>query len=102
MLFRDRAGCLRSSRAASARALIIDVIVTVGAASAAFGIIQHGLLHYDNLGRRPQGATVALHDLLGPADARHLRGRGARSCSAGASRIWPALVMPALVVAARR
>ena len=37
-------------------ALVIDVIVSVGAASAAYGIIQYGLLHYDNLGRRPEGA----------------------------------------------
>ena len=34
-------------------AIVIDVIVSVGAASAAFGIIQYGLLHYDNLGQRP-------------------------------------------------
>ena len=31
-------------------ALVVDVIVSVGAASAAYGIIQYGLLHYDNLG----------------------------------------------------
>jgi len=37
-------------------ALVVDVIVSVGAASAAYGIIQYGLLHYDNLGRRPEGA----------------------------------------------
>src|SRR5678809_829743 len=36
-------------------ALAVDVIVSVGAASAAYGIIQYGLLHYDNLGRRPEG-----------------------------------------------
>ena len=35
---------------------VVDVIVSVGAASAAFGIIQYGMLHYDNLGQRPQGA----------------------------------------------
>ena len=39
-----------------ARRSVVDVIVSVGAASAAYGIIQYGLLHYDNLGRRPEGA----------------------------------------------
>ena len=37
-------------------ATVIDVIVSVGAVSAAFGIIQYGMLHYDSLGRRPEGA----------------------------------------------
>ena len=27
----------------------------IGAATAVYGIIQYGLLHYDNLGQRPQG-----------------------------------------------
>jgi hypothetical protein len=35
-------------------ALAVDVIVSVGAASAAYGIIQYGLLHYDNLGDAPR------------------------------------------------
>ena len=34
---------------------VINVLVTVGGMSAVFGIFQYGILHYDNLGRRPQG-----------------------------------------------
>ena len=77
---------------------VVDVIVSVGAASAAFGIIQYGVLHYDNLGQRPQGALThymtysgVLMLVLCAAVARLVFGRG--------DRTWPALVMPALVVA---
>ena len=31
------------------------MIVSVGAATAAVGIVQFGILHYDNLGQRPHG-----------------------------------------------
>ncbi len=79
-------------------AVVIDVIVSVGAASAAFGIIQYGLLHYDNLGRRPEGAmshymtySGLLMLVICAAAARLIFGRR--------DRTWPALVMPALVVA---
>jgi len=78
--------------------LVIDVIVSVGAASAAFGIIQYGLLHYDNLGRRPEGAmshymtySGLLMLVICAAVGRLVFGRRGRT--------WPALVMPALVVA---
>src|SRR3954470_13916764 len=78
--------------------LVVDVIVSVGAASAAYGIIQYGLLHYDNLGRRPEGAmshymtySGLLMLVICAAAARLIFGRRAR--------LWPALVMPALVVA---
>ena len=79
-------------------AMAVDVIITVGAASAVFGIIQYGVLHYDNLGQRPQGTLThymtysgVLMLVIGAAAARLVF--GARD------RIWPALVMPALVVA---
>jgi O-antigen ligase len=78
--------------------LVVDVIVSVGAASAAFGIIQYGLLHYDNLGRRPEGAmshymtySGLLMLVICASAARLIFGRR--------GRMWPALVMPALVVA---
>ena len=78
--------------------LVIDVIVSVGAASAAYGIIQYGLLHYDNLGRRPEGAmshymtySGLLMLVICAAGGRLVFGRRGRT--------WPALVMPALVVA---
>jgi O-antigen ligase len=79
-------------------ALVVDVVVSVGAASAAYGIIQYGLLHYDNLGRRPEGAmshymtySGLLMLVICAAAARLIFGRQGRT--------WPALVMPALVVA---
>jgi O-antigen ligase len=84
----------RGSRAA----VVVDVIVSVGAASAAYGIIQYGVLHYDNLGRRPEGALTHYMTYSGivmlvicAAVSRLLFG--------SQDRMWPALVMPALVVA---
>ena len=35
--------------------MAIDVVITVGALHAAYGIVQYGVLNYDNLGRRVQG-----------------------------------------------
>jgi len=77
---------------------VTDVIITVGAASAVYGIIQYGVLHYDNLGQRPQGALThymtysgVLMLVICAAAARLVFGRR--------DRTWPALVMPALVVA---
>ena len=35
---------------------VVQVVITVGAASAAWGIVQYGLFNYNNLGQRPQGA----------------------------------------------
>jgi O-antigen ligase len=79
-------------------ALVIDVILAVGAASAAVGIVQYGLLHYDSLRLRPQGAlshymtySGTLMLVLCTAVARVVFG--------SRDRIWPALVMPALVAA---
>ena len=37
---------------------VVDVVIAVGAASAAYGIVQYAMLHYDNLGQRPQGALT--------------------------------------------
>ena len=45
-----------------------------------------------------RGRADPLHDLLGRVDARHLR-RPARLVFATRDRLWPALVMPALIVA---
>ena len=77
---------------------VMDVIIAVGAAGAAFGIVQYGMLHFDSLGKRPQGIshhymTYSGFLMLGicAALARLLFGKG--------DRIWPALVMPAMIVA---
>jgi len=79
-------------------ALVIDVIVSVGAASAAFGIIQYGLLHYDNLGRRPEGAMSHYMTYSGLLMLVICAAVG-RLVFGHRGRTWPALVMPALVVA---
>ena len=79
-------------------ALVIDVILAVGALSAALGIVQYGLLHYDSLRLRPEGAlshymtySGTLMLVLCTAVARIVFG--------SRDRTWPALIMPALVVA---
>ncbi|MCC7418575.1 MAG: O-antigen ligase family protein [Acidobacteria bacterium] len=76
----------------------MTVILTCAAVSAALGIVQYGILHYDNLGRRPQGTlghymtySGLLMLVICVALARILFGRGERT--------WAALVMPALAVA---
>ncbi|MGE3842348.1 MAG: O-antigen ligase family protein, partial [Vicinamibacterales bacterium] len=77
---------------------VLDVIVTVGAITAVVGIFQYGILHYDNLGRRPQGTLThymtysgVLMLVIGAAAARLIFERQ--------HRLWTALVMPALLVA---
>jgi len=84
----------RGHRAATAT----DVIVTVGAAAAVYGIVQYGMLHFDSLGQRPRGTlghymtySGTLMLVIGVAGARLVFGTR--------DRVWPALVMPALVVA---
>jgi O-antigen ligase len=76
--------------------LVVQTIITVGALSALYGIIQFGVLQYDNLGRRPQGALGHYMTYSGlvmlvtcAAAARILFTR---------DRIWPSLMMPALLV----
>ena len=78
--------------------LVVDVIVSVGAASAAYGIVQYGVLHYDNLGRRPEGALTHYMTYSGIL-MLVLCAAVARLVFGSRDRTWPALVMPALVVA---
>ena len=77
---------------------VVDVIVTVGAAGAAWGVIQYGLLHFDSLGKRPQGIshhymTFSGFLMLGICSVLARLVFGARD------RMWPALMLPALIVA---
>jgi O-antigen ligase len=77
---------------------MITVIISFAAASAVVGIFQYAILHYDNLGQRPQGMlghymtySGQLMLVLGAALARILFGRR--------ERLWAAAVIPALAVA---
>ena len=77
---------------------LISVVITCAAVSAVFGIVQYGILHYDNLGQRPQGTlghwmtySGLLMVVIGLAIARVIFGNMGRT--------WAALVLPALGVA---
>ena len=77
---------------------MLTVIVSAGALSAALGIFQYGLLHYNQLSQRPQGTlghymtySGLLMLVIGVATARLLFARR--------DRLWSALVMPALGIA---
>lgn len=84
----------RGSRAQTA----VTVIITVGAASAVVGLIQYGVLHYNNLGQRPQGTFghymtySGVLMMVGTAAA-------ARVFFDTRQRMWPAIVLPALLAA---
>ena len=85
---------IRGSRATT----MLTVIISVGALTAAYGIAQYGLLHYDQLNQRPQGTlghymtySGLLMLVIGTALGKLLFDPGERA--------WPALVLPALLLA---
>jgi O-antigen ligase len=77
---------------------VVDVIITVGAVNAVYGILQYGILNYDNLGRRVQGSlghymTYSGVIMLVACIA------AARVMFRERDRLWAALIMPAIIVA---
>jgi O-antigen ligase len=77
---------------------VLDVVISVAALGAVFAIVQYGLLHFDSLGKRPQGIshhymTFSGFLMLGLSAALSRIVFGTRD------RLWPALVIPAIVVA---
>jgi O-antigen ligase len=77
---------------------LMTVVLTCAAVSAAFGVIQYGILHYDQLSQRPQGTlghymtySGLLMTVICLAVARLLFDTG--------DRTWAGLVLPALAVA---
>jgi O-antigen ligase len=88
---------IRAARGRSAETLM-DVVLSLGAFSAIVGVIQFGFLGYDRLQQRPVGTlghwmtySGLLMLIACSAAARLLFERR--------DRIWPALIMPALIVA---
>lgn len=77
---------------------VLNVALSVGAASAVFGIVQYAMLHYDNLGQRPQGTMSHYMTYSGLLMLMIVVAVG-RLVFSARERTWPALVMPALVVA---
>jgi O-antigen ligase len=78
--------------------LATDVIITVGALSAAYGIVQYLILNYDNLGRRPQG-TMGLYMTYSGLLMLVTCAAVSRVMFATHHRVWAALVLPALLLA---
>ncbi len=78
--------------------LVLTVAITIGALSAVLGVVQYGILGYDNLAHRIQGSLghwmtySGLLLLVTVATA-------ARLVFGTKDRVWPALIMPALLVA---
>jgi O-antigen ligase len=78
--------------------LATDVIITIGALSASFGIIQYLILNYDNLGQRPQG-TLGLYMTYSGLLMLVTCAAVSRVMFARSRRTWAALVLPALLLA---
>ena len=74
------------------------MIITVGAISATWGIIQFRILNYDHLGHRPQGA-LGLYMTYSGLLMLVACAAVARVIFAKHHRTWAALVMPALFLA---
>ena len=77
---------------------VVDVVITVGALNAVYGIVQYGILDFDNVARRVQGnlghyMTYSGVIMLVACTAV------ARVMFRRRERIWAALVLPAVLVA---
>ncbi len=77
---------------------VATIIVTVGGASAVFGVVQFGILEFDNLGQRPSG-TMGHYMTYSGLLVLVVALAGARVLYDRRERVWSGLVMPALLVA---
>ncbi|HUU35121.1 MAG TPA: O-antigen ligase family protein [Vicinamibacterales bacterium] len=75
---------------------LATIALSVGAASALVGIVQYGVLNYDNLGRRPQGTLSHWMTYSGTL-MLVICATVARLLFEARDRMWAVLVMPALV-----
>jgi O-antigen ligase len=78
--------------------LAVDVIITIGAVSATWGIVQYLILKFDHLGRRPQGA-LGLYMTYSGLLMLVACAAVARVMFARDHRTWAALVLPSLLIA---
>ncbi|MEI6670287.1 MAG: O-antigen ligase family protein [Acidobacteriota bacterium] len=85
------------ARAGRARTAV-TVAITLGAASAVFGVVQYGILHYNNLGQRPHG-TMGHYMQYSGLLMMVTTAAAARVLFDTRDRTWSAIVLPALLVA---
>lgn len=97
VLFVVVALAFRLARGGRASTLVWTVL-TFGAISALVGIVQYGVLQFDNLGRRPQGTLTHYMTYSGELMLVAVAA-GARALFHRGDRTWPTLIMPALLVA---
>jgi O-antigen ligase len=79
-------------------ASMVTVLVTFGALSAAYGIFQYGILHYDQLGLRARG-TLGHYMTFSGELMLVISAALARVLFGARERLWAGLVIPALTVA---
>jgi O-antigen ligase len=77
---------------------LMTVVLTCAAISAAIGVIQYGILHYDHLNQRPQG-TLGHYMTYSGLLMIVITLAVARVLFDTSDRTWAALVLPALAVA---
>ena len=77
--------------------MLTTIIITAGAISAVIGIGQYSILHYDNLGQRPR-STLGLYMTFAGLVMLVLNVALGRVLFMTRSRVWPALLIPALAV----
>jgi O-antigen ligase len=76
---------------------LLSVILTIGAASALIGVVQYGILNYDNLGRRLQGTLSHWMTYSGTL-MLVICAAAARLVYDPRDRGWALAIMPALLV----
>ena len=77
---------------------VATLVVTVGAITAVWGVVQYGILEYDHLGQRPDG-TMGHYMTYSGLLLLTIALAAARILFDRRRRLWSGLVMPALVVA---
>ena len=87
----------RWARGASART-VSNVVVSVGAIVAAYGIVQYGILDFDAVGQQARGTMGQVMTYSGML-MLVIAHTTARLLFDQRDRTWPALVLPALLVA---